>query len=315
MTKSRRLCYLRRCRRRRNDIQVMCDHLRSIVRSRTRTLSLSVLWPQISAVVRDTILGPRGESGEGGRKGRYFADNGMLVTEVEILDAVIEDGIIAEMMRNVQRESVTLNIGDRQAQEAVASAKLRAELERQRQELQAQTKEREAQLAELIRKLAHEARLAELRERELVLREQTDLTAAREQTDLRAKLEREAQTRTAQLEALGKEALARAAAAQAMHHEEIEHLTRVRHLEIALIEAQSRAMVADRTAVQPQLVEALTALGDKALLSEVAQNMNLVSLFRGKEAGDILKEVIGGTRFAPALQEALAPQKPAAPKK
>lgn len=293
----------------------MCDHLRSIVRSRTRTLSLSVLWPQISAVVRDTILGPRGESGEGGRKGRYFADNGMLVTEVEILDAVIEDGIIAEMMRNVQRESVTLNIGDRQAQEAVASAKLRAELERQRQELQAQTKEREAQLAELIRKLAHEARLAELRERELVLREQTDLTAAREQTDLRAKLEREAQTRAAQLEALGKEALARAAAAQAMHHEEIEHLTRVRHLEIALIEAQSRAMVADRTAVQPQLVEALTALGDKALLSEVAQNMNLVSLFRGKEAGDILKEVIGGTRFAPALQEALAPQKPAAPKK
>ena len=294
---------------------MMCDHLRSIVRSRTRTLSLSALWPQISAVVRDTILGPRGESGEGGRKGRYFADNGMLVTEVEILDAVIEDGIIAEMMRSVQRESVTLNIGDRQAQEAVASAKLRAELERQRQELQAQTKEREAQLAELIRKLAHEARLAELRERELVLREQTDLTAAREQTDLRAKLEREAQTRTAQLEALGKEASARAAAAQAMHHEEIEHLTRVRHLEIALIEAQSRATVADRTSVQPQLVEALTALGDKALLSEVAQNMNLVSLFRGKEAGDILKEVIGGTRFAPALQEALNPPKPVAPKK
>lgn len=298
-----------------NYIQVLCDHLRSIVRSRTRTLPLSALWPQISAVVRDTILGPRGESGEGGRKGRYFEGNGMLVTEVEILDAIIEDGIIAEMMRNVQRESVTLNIGDRQAQEALASAKLRAELERQRQELLVQAKEREAQLAELVRKLAHEARLAELRERELTAREQTDLAATREQTELLARLAREAHTRAAQLEALGKDAAARAAAAQVVHQEEIEHLSRVRQLEIALIEAQSRAVVAERTAVQPQLVEALTALGDKALLAEVAQNMNLVSLLRGKEAGEILKEIVGGTRFAPALAEALGGAKPTGPKK
>jgi hypothetical protein len=63
--------------------------------------------------------------------------------------------------------------------------------------------------------------------------------------------------------------------------------------------------VAERTAVQPQLVEALTALGDKSLLSEVARNMNLVSLFRGKEAGEILKDIVGGSRFVPALTEAL----------
>jgi hypothetical protein len=293
-----------------NYIQVLCDHLRSIVRSRTRTLPLSSLWPQISAVVRDTILGPRGEGGEAGRKGRYFADNGMLVSEVEILDADIEDGLIAEMMRNVQRESVTLTIGDRQAQETLVSAKLRADLERQRLELQAASKERELQLAEHARKLAHEARLAELRERELVLREQGELTAAREQSELRAKLEREAALRAANLDALAKDAAARAAAAQALHQEEVEHLSKVRQLEILLLEAQARAVVADRTAVQPQLVEALTALGDKALLAEVAQNMNLVSLFRGKEAGEILKEIVGGTRFAPALQEALSPSKP-----
>jgi len=153
------------------------------------------------------------------------------------------------------------------------------------------------------------------RERETVLREQSDLLATREQTELRAKLERESATRAAQLEALGKDASARAAAAQTLHQEEVEHLTRVRQLEIALIEAQSRAVVADRTAVQPQLVEALTALGDKALLTEVAQNMNLISLFRGKEAGEILKEVVGGTRFAPALQEALSSSRPPAPPK
>ena len=74
---------------------------------------------------------------------------------------------------------------------------------------------------------------------------------------------------------------------------------------VALGKADEAKAVAERQAVQPRLIEALTALGDKALLSEVAQNMNLVSLFRGKEAGAILSEVLGGTRFLPALREAL----------
>ena len=89
-----------------------------------------------------------------------------------------------------------------------------------------------------------------------------------------------------------------------------------RALAAAPAAAQGELILAGGTFVGAGADEgALTALGDKALLSEVAQNMNLVSLFRGKEAGDILKEVVGGTRFAPALQEALSGPKPAAPKK
>lgn len=289
-----------------NYIQVLCDHLRSIVRSRMRTIALSALWPQVSQVVRDTILGPRGtEPGSEGRKGRFFADNGMLVTEVEILEAEIQDGVIAELMKNVQRESVMLAIGDRQAQEKVTSAKLRAELEKQQTELQMGAKQREAQLGELARKLKHEAELSNLRERELVQGEQARLVSERELVEIRAKLEREALAQRAHMEALTHEASTKATAQATLHSEEIEHLTRVRALEIQLLDAQARAVVAERTSVQPQLVEALTALGDKALLSEVAHNMNLVSLFRGKEAGDILKDIVGGTRFVPALTEAL----------
>jgi hypothetical protein len=291
-----------------NYIQVMCDHLRSIVRSRTRTMSLSALWPQISQVVRDTILGPRQE-GEGGRKGRFFPENGMLVTEVEVLEARIKDQVIAEMMQTMQRESVTLAIGDRRAQDALASAKLRAELERQTMELQAQAKEREAQLKDLARRLEQQGKLSELREREAMQREQAELQAQREAQAQAARLQREAQAQAAQLEHLAKDAEARATAARTLHAEEIEHQEKVRQLEILLIEAQSKATVAERQAVQPRLVEALTALGDKGLLAEVAQNMNLVSLFRGKEAGEILREVLGGTRFLPALEEALGQKK------
>ena len=294
-----------------NYIQVLCDHLRSIVRSRTRTLSLSSLWPQLAAVVRDTILGPRSDA-DGSRKGRFFAENGMLVHEVEVLDATIEDEQIAEMMRSVQRESVTLTIGDRQAQDKLQSTKLRAELELKTHELQAQVREHESKLRELERKLVHETRLLELRDREAMAREQSQLVAEREASELRLRLDRESAAQSAAREALLKDAATKAQAAQSLHEEEFGHLSRIKGLDMALIDAQARAVVAERTAVQPQLVEALTALGDKTLLGEVAQNMNLVSLFRGKEAGEILKEVVGGTRFVPALQEALT-AKPKSP--
>jgi len=51
--------------------------------------------------------------------------------------------------------------------------------------------------------------------------------------------------------------------------------------------------VAERSAIQSAWSRPSPPIGDKALLAEVAQNMNLVSLFRGKEAGAILSEVAG----------------------
>jgi hypothetical protein len=173
-------------------------------------------------------------------------------------------------------------------------------------------REHEAKLKELERKLSHETRLSELRDREAMALEQARLAAERESSDLQRRIEREQTAQTAQRDALIKDAASRAQAAQVLHEEEFGHVSRLKGLDMALIDAQARAVVAERTAVQPQLVEALTALGDKALLSEVAQNMILVSLFRGKEAGEILKDVVGGTRFVPALQEALT-AKPKAP--
>ena len=109
-------------------------------------LSLSSLWPQLAAVVRDTILGPRSET-DGSRKGRFFAENGMLVHEVEILDATIEDELIAEQMRTVQRESVTPR--DRRSASARQASSPQApgqELELRAHELQAQVREHEAKL-------------------------------------------------------------------------------------------------------------------------------------------------------------------------
>jgi major vault protein len=282
-----------------NYIQVMVEHLRSIVRSRGRTMSLSTLWPQVPGAIRDTILGERKE---GGRPGRLFPENGTIVTEVEVLSAVIEDREVAGLMQRVQTESVTLAIGDRKAQETLASAKLRAVVDLQTQELAEEAKVREAKLRDLVRRLLHEAALAEARDAELVARERQALADAREAAAQKAGIEREDAAKTAELRRVDEDAKVRAEAQRVMNQASIEAQTRMRELEIQLINAQSAATVAERQAVQRQLVEAMTALGDKLMMAEVAQNMNLVSLFKGKDVGSILREVLGGTKVMPTLR-------------
>ncbi|MBK9264522.1 MAG: hypothetical protein IPM54_32645 [Polyangiaceae bacterium] len=289
-----------------NYIQFIVDRLRSIMRSRCRSVSLSTLWPQLPAVLRDTLLGERKD---GARPGRLFTENGTLLTEVEVLGAEIEDREVAALMQKVQTESVTLAIGDRKAQEALASAKLRADVERQTQELLGEARVRAAKLDEISRKLAHEAALSAAREEEAVRRERQTLADEREATTLKARLLRDAESKTAELETVRKDADARAEAQRVLNQVQVEFTTRIRELEIKLIEVQSAATVAERQAVQRQLVEAMVALGDKLLLTEVAENMNLVSLFKGKDVGTILSEVLGGTKVMHTLRSAIESSK------
>jgi hypothetical protein len=282
-----------------NYIQVMCEHLRSLIRGRCRTTPLAVLWPQLPALVRDIVLGERTAEG---RKGRIFAENGSSVTEVEVLQSTIEDSEIAELMQRVQTESVTLVIGDRQSQERLASAKLRGEVDKQSQELQAAARERAAKLKELERKLAYENALAAAREEEQIARERQALADTREAEALKARTGRAAVEKASELELLGNDAIARAGATRTLQGPEVELQTQLRNLEVLLIQAQSAATVAERTAVQKGLIEAMTALGDKIMLGEVASNMNLVSLFKGKDVGTILAEVLGGTKVMPTVR-------------
>ncbi len=291
-----------------NYIQFIVDRLRSIVRSKCRTVSLSALWPELPAVFRDTLLGERKD---GARPGRLFTENGTLLTEVEVLGAEIEDREVAALMQKVQTESVTLAIGDRKAQETLTSAKLRAEVERQTQELLAEARVRAAKLEELTRKLAHEAALAKAREDEAVHKERQSLSDVRESEAQKARLSRENDEKAAMLDGFRKDAEARVEAQRITHEVELAYTTRLRELEIKLIEVQSSATVAERKAVQQQLVEAMVGLGDKLLLTEVAANMNLVSLFKGKDVGTILSEVLGGTKLMPTLRSIVDAASPA----
>lgn len=284
-----------------NYVQVLCEHLRSLVRSRCRTLHLSELWPRLPVVIRDVILGDKVEGVE--RPGRLFKENGMLVTEVEILTAEILDPQIAQLYHSVQRQIVSLQIGDREAQAQLASARLRDEVEKERQGLERLAEQRRAELRDTIRGLEQQAALSAVDDRAQVALAQAEAEGAREMAATRSALRRQQEAEAVERELMSRRAEADAAArrltdAQALEGEAARH-----RLQVQLIEAQAAATVAERQAIQRQLVEALTALGDKVFLGEAAQNMNLVSLFKGKDVMSLLGEVLNGTRVMGTVRE------------
>lgn len=289
-----------------NYIQVLCEHLRSLVRSRCRQMALIELWSNIPSLLRDIILGERTEKG---RTGRLFEENGMHVFEVEVLESEILDDDIAELLSQVQRESVSLQIGDRQSSEQLRSEQLRHKLEQDRLQMRREAHEQKAQLDAVVRGLEHDANLTELRNREAANREAAELEAKRELAALSSKLDRTKLRYEADLAQQQREVITRVEGARLQHQEEQAFRLAVSAIELELIRAQSAATVAERQAVQPALVEALTALGDKMVLSEAAQNMNLISLFKGKDVGNLLNDVLGGTKLGRTISQMLPEEK------
>ncbi len=290
-----------------NYIGVMCDHLRSLVRSHCRQMTLMELWPDLPARIRDIILGERTE---GGRKGRLFAENGMNVTEVEVLASDILDREIASLLENVQRESVALQISDRQVSEKLRSEKLRHDIDRDRHEMRRQSHELQSTVNNIITALDHQTNLKNIAFTDAQNQRTAEAEATREALLLKSRLEREATTATAHVDRLAVVTAAEVDALKLRQEQEQAHKKAIHDLEVALIKVRSSATVAERQAVQPALVEALTAVGDKALLGAVAENMNLVSLFKGQDIGTILKEIVGGTSLDRTLKS-LLPEDPA----
>ncbi len=285
-----------------NYVGVLCDHLRSLVRGRARQLALTDLWPNIPVIIRDVILGERTEEG---RQGRLFAENGMRVSEVEVLSSQILDSEIAGLLESVQRESVALVISDRQNAEKLRSEKLRHDIERERQDMQRETLTLQGQLETLMREIQQTARVSELRGKEGLARESVELRASRDKLELEAALSRKHLEADATIHRKRQAVTADVELKKLIHEEALDYDKATATIEMDKVAAHSQAVVAERQAIQPALVEALTALGDKIMLGEAARNMNLISLFKGKDIASIFAEILGGTKLGATIASQL----------
>lgn len=96
-----------------NYVKYMCDRQRSLLKREAKKHDIEDFYANAADIVRSIALDKSKELKEGERAGRFFAENGMLVHDVEVLSIAV-DRDVANILENHQTEMIqkTLELSD-----------------------------------------------------------------------------------------------------------------------------------------------------------------------------------------------------------
>ncbi len=242
-------------------VKLLCDHAGSMIKARARKLDVVALQGDLTPVVRDLILGPRGEGGE--RPGLGFSENGMRVYDVEVLALEIVDEAVRALLDEAQLDAM---------QQALAVGAREAEVAR-RQRLE------DAERA-LDRALDETAALRAGIAAEQARRGHTEATAERERRLALARMEAE-QDRL-ELEAELALRARRLAAEEAEDAARLESRRAKQALDLEALAARVEGAVRAAQAFDPHVVHAVNRLGDQQLAAALAENFGELAAVEGR---------------------------------
>ena len=283
-----------------NYVKFLCDHVRSVLKGFVRKQTVETFSSAAIDLVRDCVLGKPAEAqgGKPERPGMRFAENGMHVTDVEVLDVTIDDARIAELLQQAQHEAVESNITLLRSSRHLDVTRRQEEIEREESAARAETARQKAQLeidhanARLAVALAQVAgSIKEFEEKK------TAVAAKNAVLDVEhaAQLRRDRATAEQQQE--------RDAAQQA--------------LRMQALAAEVDAVVRRFGAAQDGFSEALLAMSNQDMLARVAEAMSVQAFVGGKTLTDVVDKVFAGTPLQGVLDtvktKALAPAAAAPP--
>ncbi|HWO26452.1 MAG TPA: hypothetical protein VNO30_47315 [Kofleriaceae bacterium] len=271
-----------------NYVKFLCDHVRSVLKGAVKKQTIEAFYAEAVELVRHAILGRGDEPAAGpepaasqkpGRPGMRFAENGMRITDVEVLEVRIDDEDIAELLGDAQREAVQANITLLRARRGLAMTEQQESIARTEAEARASTAHRRAELE--VEATADRLRVA--------------LAGVRAELEQAEAQRGVAIAKNAVTDAEHAAELARQRAAQAL---ETETLAAQQALTLAALRAEVDAAVARFGAAQGGFSEALLALGNHEVLAKVAEAMSVQSFIGGKSLTDVIDKVFVGTPLA-----------------
>lgn len=263
-----------------NYVKFLTEHMRSLLRNAVKRRGIEEFYGQSIDVVRDTVLGLPGE--EGRRPGRAFSENGMRIYDVEVLDVKIENDAIEELLV--------------EAQQSVFAQTLQLQAERRRLNAVQETEvvKREvatAQTATELRQL--ELRAESIKRKQEVEQTEVEAQSALEQKRLAARLsDEEAISRVEEVSRVRKQATAEL---------RLEIAEREQSQRLAELQAEAAAVVTKAGAVSPDLIAALQAFGDKALVERVSESMAPLAILGGESVVEVLAKLLAGTALEKVL--------------
>lgn len=256
-----------------NYVKFLCDHIRSVLKGQARKQRVEDFYANSTEFVRDTILG---KSVEGARLGMLFAQNGMKVTDVEVLKVALLDERIKPLLDNAQHETVKTNI-------EVSNMKRNLEVTKQKEII---TQE-EAHVRAQTQMIQHQLQ-ADLAGSELALtlnklgNELTKMEEAGKSQALKSKLD------DADLDArLGRE--------QKIKDQDLDFAESLQNHKITMLKAEAESIVQRFGAAQGGFSEALLSLSNNETLVKVAQAWDVQKMVAGENLADTLERLFHGT--------------------
>ncbi len=268
-----------------NYVKFLCDHVRSVLKGHAKRHTIEAFYAQSVDLIRDAILGK--PNAEAKRAGMVFAENGMHVSDIEVLDATIDDEDIAALLGDAQHEAVQANITVLRAQRGLELTAKREAIMRGEADARAETARRLAELEVA-------ATTDKLRVVLATVAAELETSAAQQQATI---------ARNALADAEHAAQLARRKATSALDNE---IATAKQALILDALEADVQAAVARFGAAQGGFSEALLALGNHEVLAKVAEAMSVQAFVGGKTLTDVIDKVFAGTPLAGVMDKVKA---------
>jgi major vault protein len=244
-----------------NYVQLLVDHASSIVMAAARRFTIHELRRDVTAVVRDALLGEK--PAEGDRKGLAFHENAMRVYDVEVLSLSVQDPEVEGVLRTAERRAIALAVDISERETRLVRETRRLELDRM------------LSIASTTSRLESLSLDAQVQEREHLL--ETD-TRARMRQILEADRARELRDAelTGEIRRLKLEADLEA------HDAQVRRKREMQVVDLERLAAEVDGAVRQASAFSPQLVAVLQRLGDEHFVASMSENFSELAAVEGR---------------------------------
>ena len=259
-----------------NYIKYMTDRMRSMLKREAKKYDIQQFYANSTDIVRKVVLDKNGgEKKDKQLDGRFFAENGMLVYDVEVLKINV-DSDIAEILEAHQLEMIdkALKLND---------AKSRIELVEALNE--AEKKENEMLTAKRMFNIELDHKIA------------TEKMAKEEEINAkkRAAAQAKADAELALQDILNQINEAKLARDKAENDAKVALQKELEAIEEAKQKAYAETVKEIVDSITPDLIAALTTKANAELLTEATKNMSPLAIARGESVADTLNTLLRGT--------------------
>ena len=272
-----------------NYIKFMCDRERALIKRAAKNYTSEEFWANYGDIVRNIAINASAPGDESnGHNGLFFHENGMRVTDCEVLSISVDPSIeklLIQHQHDAVRKNLELASANKQAE--VAEAMSVAEKAMMALESEKLRNKMTLQEAEATQKQAIQSKINRQNEAE-------KLAAKQAEKDMQVVLDAIAEASRIRKDADFQQTLA---------HEAQELAQRTAHeRELAEIEKAKQAAYAETVAkvmdsITPQLVEAIT-IGGKAQLTEtLAKHMSPYAMAKGESVVETTQKLVNGLPF------------------